>query len=135
MYTTNCTRQLYFLFLSCLSLFSSTISHCIRTSTSSVLLYTFQYTVLFFSLCISVCFTIYHGIRASTVSLFAQFGEPHDPHREELTRILRARDIDFSQGLEICLQYSLKIAIRNSREVAEHTTLERTRKQRPREKK
>ena len=56
MYTASYTRQLYFLFLICLSLFSSAISHCIVTS--SVLL-TFQYTV-FCSILFSLHFLLHN---------------------------------------------------------------------------
>jgi hypothetical protein len=68
------------------------------------------FSVLFFSLCIS-CFTIYHGIRDTIVSLFTQAREQHDPHSAELTWILRARDTNFSQGLESCPYYSQKIIV------------------------
>jgi hypothetical protein len=91
----------FLLFVSLLNLFSS------------VLYFFIHLNILFFSLCISLSFTIYHGIRATAVSLFTQLGEQHDPHSAELTRILRARVTDFSQGLESCLQYSLKIAVRS----------------------
>jgi hypothetical protein len=61
----------FLLFVSLLNLFSS------------VLYFFIHLNILFFSLCISLSFTIYHGIRATAVSLFTQSGEQLDPHSAE----------------------------------------------------
>jgi hypothetical protein len=64
LYTVSYPGQLYFLFLSCLSLFSSAISHCIVISSDfTSLLHTFEYTVFcsIFLSAFSLCFTIYHN--------------------------------------------------------------------------
>ena len=84
LYTASCPGYMYILFLFCLSLFSSAISLCIVCSSLTLLTVLFfthsniLFFVLFFSLCIS-CFRIYHGIRATVVSLFTQAREQHDP--------------------------------------------------------
>jgi hypothetical protein len=107
--------------------------------------------VLFFSLCIS-CFTIYHGIRATVVSLFTQAGEKHDPQiAQSFTDLESIRHRLFTRLGELPVilskdphrkiprgrrpSYAQKISVRSSRVKAEHTTLERSRKKRVQKKK
>jgi hypothetical protein len=104
---------------------SSAISYCLDRFRT--LLYFFIHlNILFFSLCISLSFTIYHGIRASAVSLFPQSGEPHDPHGAELTRILRERDTDFFTRFGKPYAILFKDRRNKLAEEAERTTLERS---------
>ena len=95
-----------------MSIYSSTILHC-NWLFSSVLYFFIHLNILFFSLCISLSFTIYHGIRATVVSLFTQSGEQLDPHSAEPHGSSDHETQTLSQGLESSPSNSWKIRARS----------------------
>ena len=78
---------------------------------SSVLLHTFEYTILF-----SLHFSVLHNLswyQSYNSKPLHTVGRATRSSQRRASRILRARVTDFSQGLESCLHYSLKITVRS----------------------
>ena len=137
LYTASCLGQLYLLFLIFLSLFSSAISLCIWLTSSHLLhvliLYSSSYILIY-------CFLFYsfslhfllHNLSwyqsYSSKPLHTGWRATRSSNSTELTRILRAFDTDFSQGLESCPSYSRKILAGNFHEEADRSTLKDRRK-------
>jgi hypothetical protein len=116
---------MYYDFLIFLSLFSSTIFPllmysftCIPNSISALLL-----------LCI-LCFSLYHGIKASTVSLFTQSGEQPDPkkHNAYIVNESTGREILHKAWREIrSPPFAQKIVAESKHEEAERNTVVKVR--------
>jgi hypothetical protein len=70
LYTASCTGQLYFLFVSCLSLSSSTILHCNKCCTFN----TSSYISIYCSILFSLHFSLLHNL--SLLALSGNDGKP-----------------------------------------------------------
>jgi hypothetical protein len=115
-YTASCSGQLYFLFLSCLSIYSSTILHCNRVNSSKFC--TSSHISIYCSILFSLHFSLLHNLswyQSIRCKPLHTIRRATRSSQCRASRILREHDIAFSQGLESCRQYSQKIVVRSLR--------------------